>query len=70
MPEIYKEAIGMKKFSPLYQPSIRSQDIHPPVARPAGVSRKYQVDMADSRIRIDRQFCRIAILVQGYFLYR
>ena len=69
LPEIDKEAVGMKKLRPLYKSSVSRQDIYAPVAWPDRVARKYQVDMAYGRIRVDRQFPG-TILSHGHFFYR
>ena len=69
LPEIDKEAVGMKEFRPLYKSSVSRQDIYPPVTRPAWITRKYQVDMTHGRIGIDRQLPK-PILPHGHFFYR
>ena len=69
LPEIDKEAVGMKKLRPLYKSSVSRQDIYAPVAWPDRVARKYQVDMTHGRIGIDRQLPK-PILPHGHFFYR
>lgn len=69
LPEVDKEAVGMKELCLLYKSSVSRQDIHAPVTGPARVARKYQVYVTHRRIWVDPQLPG-TVLSHGHFFYR